>query len=1106
MDSRSSHEEPPEQLADTQVEEQLAALLELEGSERARAFDALRARDPELAAKVEVWQRWLEERGLSIESRDFPERLGEFRLLERLGGGGMGVVYRAEQSSLGRQVALKLIRPEQLYFPSAKERFAREASAVGQLTHPAIVQVHAFGEERGVPYLAMELVDGLTLSELLRALHGRDPASVRGEDLWAQLAANSQENPPQRLRGRLSDVACRIWIEVLEALSYAHANGIVHRDIKPSNVMLDREGRVRLLDFGLASSDRSSGLTQSGSQLGSLLYMSPEAVQGSVSDIDERSDVYSAAASLWETLTLRPLHRGKTASAVRKSILSAPIPQLRGLHRGASKDLEIVVQHALEHEPSERYASAEALRDDLCATLELRPISARPAGAWMRARRWMRRHPAAALAGLLAALLLIPTPTVLYLQQLAATEAVARERKQAEDARAEADARLGDALGAVRHLLKEFGSRKLVFMPGMQRARKEILVEALRRLEALSEATGGDKRILREIGEAHLSLAYARAMLEEHDRAIEHHRSAISIFGSLAQLPGADDELGVRRLYAKHRLRLLLIDLGREEKAQRLSEELWSESEEILQRDPGEATARRVKALVLHARARSNIAGRKPLAAKEQLIEALRILEPLRGDEPDDRLTVQAEVLIESDLALVEAHEDGRELGLAAWKPSQERFERLVLRLRSLCTRQPELWLWRVHLANVLMSQGRLMLQIGKPGDAVSALREAVECWAELARTQPEIQQLPLQMLHARVRLADALRVDRQIEGALEIIELALADAEELKKSEQLGFQGRAHLVELHALEGLLRSREQAELSLESSLTAHRLAAALEQGYPKQPGFYSTLVLARTNAAQGLERIGRAADAAAIYAQILRDIEKSLELDFVFRDQHRLGVIATLGLFRCAEQADPALVAWASGQGIQHIRVRMKESGVQAARLSRELFFMQKRAQALCELQERDALSTLGAEMLERLPTYLEQADSRSLSAFLARQPLSWLSQLLLGQANESGEMSETDSGSESPQREWPASDFAALALQLAELRQRLAQQERFAAEQVEPLLTKLGNELRACLQRLQPRAIREWSDVQRALISAGPADAVLEVELMRLGLNGAGR
>jgi hypothetical protein len=144
--------------------------------------------------------------------------------------------------------------------------------------------------------------------------------------------------------------------------------------------------------------------------------------------------------------------------------------------------------------------------------------------------------------------------------------------------------------------------------------------------------------------------------------------------------------------------------------------------------------------------------------------------------------------------------------------------------------------------------------------------------------------------------------------------------------------------------------------------------------------------------------------------------------------------------------------------------------------------------------------------MLERLPTYLEQADSRSLSAFLARQPLSWLSQLLLGQANESGEMSETDSGSESPQREWPASDFAALALQLAELRQRLAQQERFAAEQVEPLLTKLGNELRACLQRLQPRAIREWSDVQRALISAGPADAVLEVELMRLGLNGAGR
>jgi tetratricopeptide (TPR) repeat protein len=346
------------------------------------------------------------------------ERLGPYRLLERLGAGGMGIVYLALDERLERRVALKLVRPELAASSETAARFEREARAVAKLKHAHIVTVFEAGRIGDVSFLAMELVPGKSLDELL---------------LETQL---TRRHPP------LAELL-RWTRDIARALAAAHAVGIVHRDVKPSNVRITPEGTALLLDFGLALDPDSATISRSGQVQGTLAYVSPEQVAGGGTKVDARTDVWSLGVTLYEGLTGRRPFDGETFQELLHQVLSSEPVAPRTLVPSLPRDVETVVLKALEKDRARRYGAAE-LADELDALLEGRPVRARPTGALTRTWKWGRRKPAHALASGLAALLVVGGPLVFAFVQGRHARELKAERDTADDQRKLAEARAGD--------------------------------------------------------------------------------------------------------------------------------------------------------------------------------------------------------------------------------------------------------------------------------------------------------------------------------------------------------------------------------------------------------------------------------------------------------------------------------------------------------------------------------------------------------------------------------------------------------------------------------------------------------------------------------------
>ncbi len=310
------------------------------------------------------------------------QTFGPFRLVRPLGRGGAGIVYEAHQTSLGRRVALKVLAEGTGASTMQVARFRREALTLARLDHPHIVRVVDVGTTAGRHWLAMDLVDGSTLADVLEQLRAA----------------------PDRHGGQLRQLVEGI-AQIAGALDHAHAAGILHRDVKPSNILVHRDGRMMLSDFGLARDDAAPSVTQAGTVVGTPNYMSPEQVVAAQA-LGPTTDVFSLGATLYECVTLLRPFRGDSVDVVLRAILEHDPVDPRRLRRGLPADLAAIVLKAIDKDPARRYPTGGAMAADLRAFLELRPVEARVPTLLQRVHRWLRREPlrAAGAALLLAGL------------------------------------------------------------------------------------------------------------------------------------------------------------------------------------------------------------------------------------------------------------------------------------------------------------------------------------------------------------------------------------------------------------------------------------------------------------------------------------------------------------------------------------------------------------------------------------------------------------------------------------------------------------------------------------------------------------------------------
>jgi len=396
-------------------------------------------------------------------------RFGEFELLSELGRGGMGVVYRAWQPSLGRQVALKaLFRTGDA---RAEARFAREVRALGRVEHPNLVKIFTSGMEGDQWFYAMELLEGATLAAVCARLQSAAAAALDWPTWQATLSTvceesrrqekplgEAGESPRQAQHVHVSGAARgaamlgRSYVrhvvglvrQVAEAAHALHSAGVIHRDVKPGNIMVSADGgQAVLTDLGLAQlADETDGrLTRTRQFVGTLRYASPEQVLA-VGSLDCRSDVYSLGATLWELLTLRPMfdaNEENTATPeLMRRIQVEPPQQPRRYHPGLPRNLEAVVLRCLEKDPGRRYATADELADELRRFLDGEPVRARPVSPAERAWRWCRRNPARVAVAGLGLLTALAGVALLIGSLFAAEQARAARELAGEQARTEA--------------------------------------------------------------------------------------------------------------------------------------------------------------------------------------------------------------------------------------------------------------------------------------------------------------------------------------------------------------------------------------------------------------------------------------------------------------------------------------------------------------------------------------------------------------------------------------------------------------------------------------------------------------------------------------------
>lgn len=664
------------------------------------------------------------------EPQPAPSEVGPYRIIEEIGRGGMGVVYRAEQSNPRRHVALKILHPGFGADDRFERMFQREADVLARLEHAAIAVVHEAGKSRdGRSYLVMELVDGRPLGE---------HAKARGLSIQSRLA---------------------LFLKVCRAVAYAHQRGVIHRDLKPSNILVTADGSPKVLDFGLAKilepGEGATGATLIGEEgriQGTLPYMSPEQVQGRSSSIDVRSDVYSLGVILHELLSgdlPYPIDRRNLAQSARTIVESPParLPESSGPVR---IEVEAIIRMAMEKEPDRRYSSASALADDIERLLAGQPVSARPATIAYQLRKLVRRHKAASIAMGLAMVLLAGSSVMMSFLYAQARENLIRAGKAEKEAAAEAERARHEAevanqirdflVGIFRVSDPELGTGAGVTageLLAVAAKRIESTVTGNRQMNAELTSVIGDVYVgmgMYEEGAVLLRRAYAEWQAVDPDSLgmATTASSLATVDRMLGHLEDAEKEYGVALpIMLRNRkgedLHVMSILRSRAEIQAELGNAAAAEQTmfnliELMRRDPKQRYALPGTLNGLAGMMADREAYAEALPLMSEAVDAARELGPLYRGQVVDKL-------------------EGNSAWLMANAGKLDEAERTALRV--LRARREKLPAGHPELTTPLVTLGMVELKRGRPAEAEAYLREAVEIReARLAPGHPDIAEV----------------------------------------------------------------------------------------------------------------------------------------------------------------------------------------------------------------------------------------------------------------------------------------------------------------------------------------------------------------------------
>jgi tetratricopeptide (TPR) repeat protein len=744
-----------------------------------------------------------------------PPILGDFRLVREVGRGGMGVVYEAEQISLGRRVALKVLPLAATLDPRYLQRFHNEAQAAARLQHPNIVPVHAVGSEQGVHYYAMPFIEGPTLAHVIDDLRRR--AGAAGGSDTAPAAADLTAHS---IRSReFFRAAARLTIQAAQALHHAHEVGIVHRDVKPANLLLDTAGRLWVADFGLARMQADTALTQTGDLVGTLRYMSPEQALGRTGVVDHRADVYGLGVTLYELLTLRPARTGKDREELLRQLVSEEPPPPRRFNSAVPVDLETIVLKAVAREPAERYATAQDLADDLERFLDTRPIRARRPGLVQRAGKWVQRHPGVVAAVMLALLLLSAGTGLSAILIQREKDQLRREQERTKKALEGEERRGRLARRALNRMSSHVIDDWLARQPRLTAEQRAFLESALADYEELAREAGTDPQMREGLALAYVRIADIQTLLGQQGQAERSFRRGQELYRVLRrEHPSARAPL--RNLAAsENSLGKLLLEAGRTREAVEAHRRALALAQELIARFPDRVDA-----------------GGLLVSVQLNLAAALRQDHQLEEAEPLCRQAlVQCRQLLRRD----PASESGRHDEVRAWhtlaillsgrgqiRQAEEASRKALTLIQALLRDAPTEPRYRVRLALVLNQLAGVLWQEDRFAEAESAFRDALAVQRKLVEELPGIAE----ERRALVGVLDNLSALLQRQGRHRDAETVQREAVLL--SRQLVHQDRASAAQqadlanrLFKLAELLRRLGRAR----EAETAGREAAALRQ-------------------------------------------------------------------------------------------------------------------------------------------------------------------------------------------------------------------------------------------------------------------------------------